>query len=83
MGSKTYDGVRFHGFTDDHDPPHLHGFYAEVEVLVELKNGQAYLASRDDAIRPLNGKRSDVKYILKVAAKYADELVIIWRAARG
>lgn len=83
MGSKTFDGVRFHGFTDDHDPPHLHGFYAEVEVLVELANGQAYLADREDAVRPPNGKRSDVRYVLRTAAKYANELTAIWRAARG
>jgi hypothetical protein len=83
MGSKTYDGVRFHGFTDDHDPPHLHGFYAEVEVLVELLNGKAYLADRDDAVRPANGKRSDVKHVVRTAAKYAEDLMEVWRAARG
>ncbi len=83
MGSQTFEGVRFQGFTDDHDPPHLHGFYAEVEVLVELLNGSAYLANRDDAVRPLNGKRSDVAHVLRTAAKHADELLALWRAARG
>lgn len=36
MGSKTYDGVRFMVYPLDHPPPHVHGFYAEVEVILEL-----------------------------------------------
>jgi hypothetical protein len=83
MGSKTFSGVRFQAFTDDHDPPHLHGLYADIEVLVELLNGRAYLANRDDAIRPANAKRSDVRHVLITAAKHAEELLALWRNARG
>jgi hypothetical protein len=36
VGSKTFDGVRFAAYTDDHPPPHVHGFYAGVVVVMEL-----------------------------------------------
>jgi hypothetical protein len=83
VGSKTYDGVRFQVYPGDHLPPHVHGFYAELEVIVDLVDGVAKLSSRADPIDPPNGKRSDVTHVLKTAAKYADVLVELWRVARG
>jgi hypothetical protein len=83
VGSRTFDGVRFAAYTLDHLPPHVHGFYAEVEVIVELGQGKTRLSPRRDAISPLSGKRSDVNYVLQTATKYAAELIELWRAARG
>jgi hypothetical protein len=39
MGSIRFDGVRFVVYTMDHEPRHVHGFYAEVEVIVDLRTG--------------------------------------------
>ncbi len=83
MGSKTFDGVRFSAYPDDHPPPHVHAFYAEIRVIVELENGETRLSARPDAVRPVNGKQSDVRHVLRAATRYADELVELWRAARG
>jgi len=83
VGSKTFDGVWFAAWSDDHLPPHVHGYYAGVEVLVELVEGKTRLADRSDPISPGNAKRSDVRRILKTARKHADELAELWRVARG
>jgi hypothetical protein len=79
VGSKTFDGVWFGCYSDDHPPPHVHGKYAGVEVLVELVDGEVRLALRAKPIRPANGKRSDVNHILRTAEKHADELMELWR----
>ncbi len=83
MGSKTFDGVRFAAFTYDHLPPHVHGYYAEVRVIVQLVDGTARLSFRRDAILPRSGKRSDVNHVLRTATKYQAELMELWRVARG
>jgi hypothetical protein len=83
VGSKTFDGVRFSAYPLDHLPRHVHGFYAGVEVIVELGNGVVRLAERPDAISPAGAKRSDVNHILRTARKNADGLVELWRSARG
>lgn len=83
MGSKTFDGVWFEAYSDDHLPPHVHGFYAGVEVIVELIDGKTRLSRRTKSILPRNSKRSDVNRILRTATKYADELAELWRVARG
>jgi hypothetical protein len=52
---------------EDHEPRHLHGFYAETEAIVELRDrpqNEAALANRRDAVRPGNSSRSDGRYIL-------------------
>ena len=83
MGSKTFDGVRFQAYPGDHLPPHVHGFYAGIEVIVDLVDGEAKLSSRTDPIDPPNAKRSDVNHVLRTAAKNANVLVELWRVARG
>ena len=83
MGSKTFDGERFAAYSNDHPPPHVHGYYAGVRVIVELKDGVIDLADRRDAVTPAGAKRSDVNYILRTARKYADQLVELWSVARG
>jgi len=74
VGSKTFDGVRFAAYSNDHLPPHVHGYYAGVRVIIELKDGFVDLANRRDAVTPPGAKRSDVNYILRTARKYADQL---------
>ena len=62
MGSLRFDGVRFTAYTMDHAPRHVHGFYADVEVIVDLRaDGKLSLANRADAIRPGNGSKADAR----------------------
>jgi len=79
MGSIRFDGVRFVAYSMDHEPRHVHGFYAEVETIVDLRpDGKVSLANRTDAIRPGNGSKSDIRHVLRVAAQHFDELVSLW-----
>ena len=86
MGSIRFDGVRFVAYPEDHEPHHVHGFYAEVEVIVELRNEprrEVAQADRSNAVRPGNASRSDVKHILLVATEHFDRLVQLWEEAHG
>ncbi len=84
MGSKTYDGVWFAAFSHDHPPPHVHGRYAGVQVIVDLlPDGTVSKSSRWDAVTPSNGKRSDIRRILNMAAEYATELSELWEKTHG
>lgn len=79
MGSIRLQGVRFVAYTMDHEPRHVHGFYAEVEVIVDLRrDGRVSLANRSDAISPGNGSKSHVRHVLTVTANYFEELVFLW-----
>ncbi len=78
MGSIRFEGARFAAYSNDHDPMHVHGFYAEVEVIVELRrDGTVLLADRKDAVRPHNGSRADVRHVLDVARNHFDELIAL------
>ena len=83
MGSRTFDGVRFSAFSLDHDPPHVHGYYADVQAIVDLdeQGRKARLADRERNPLPRNAKRSHVNHILKSAADHIDELLELWRNA--
>jgi hypothetical protein len=82
--SLRFGGVRFVAYSNDHPPRHVHGFSGDTEIIVDLRNdGYIALANRDDAIRPANAKRSDVKKVLKAAARHFDELAALWEKARG
>lgn len=60
-------------------PRHVHGFFEETEVIVDLGDDRTVsLAKRADAIRPPNAKRSSVRRILNVAAEHFDELAALW-----
>ena len=84
MGSIRLSGVRFAAFTMDHAPRHVHGFYADIEVIVDLRpDGKVSLANRTDAIRPSNASKSDVRHVLTVAAGHFDELVFLWEKHHG
>lgn len=86
MGSIRFDGVRFIAYPEDHEPRHVHGFYAETEVVIELRNvlqNEAVCANRWNAVRPSNASRSDVRHILQIAALHFDELVRLWEGAHA
>jgi hypothetical protein len=84
VGSITFDGVRFVAYPNDHLPPHVHGFYAETEVVVDLCEGnKVALADRKNAIRPPNAKKSNVKKILDSAANHVEALVALWEMNHG
>jgi hypothetical protein len=84
VGSKTLDGIRFAAYTNDHLPPHIHGFYSGVEVIVDLliDQGAVRQSNRDDSIRPANAKKSDVNHVLRTAADHFRDIVNLWEAAQ-
>lgn len=84
MGSIRFNGVRFAAYSMDHEPRHVHGFYADIEVIVDLRaDGKVSLANRTDAIRPGNGSKSDIRHVLAVAAGHFDELAVLWERHHG
>lgn len=78
MGTLRFAGVTFQVFTHDHLPRHVHGRYAGIEVIVELKDGYARIADRRDPVDPPNGKRSDVAYIVRAANEQLEQLHKLW-----
>jgi hypothetical protein len=84
VGSVRFDGVLFVAYSNDHLPPHVHGFAGETEAIIDLRlDGTVALATRKDAVQPGNAKRSDVKKILKAAALHFEELVGLWEEIHG
>lgn len=84
MGSLKFNGVLFIAYANDHPPRHVHGFAGETEAIIDLRlDGAVALSERDDAVRPANAKRSDVKKILNAAALHFEELAVLWEAMRG
>jgi hypothetical protein len=84
VGSLRFDGVLFVIYSNDHPPRHVHGFASETEAVVDIRmDGAVALAKRNNAVRPANAKRSDVKKILNSAALHFDELAALWEAVRG
>jgi hypothetical protein len=84
VSSKTFDGVWFTAYANDHLPPHVHGFYAEVEVIVDLlPEEKVGRSQRSGAVDPQNAKRSDVRRILAVASAHATALHRLWEAMNG
>jgi hypothetical protein len=86
VGSIRFDGVQFVACLEDHETRHVHGFYAETEVIVELRENpgkEARLARRTDAVRPGNASRSEVKHMVLVAAAHFNELVELWEKSHA
>ena len=84
VGSIRFDGVRFVAYPEDHEPCHVHGFYADTEVIVELRRGvrnEVAKANRRNAVRPGNANRADVRRILLVATAHIDDLMRLWESA--
>jgi hypothetical protein len=84
VGSKTFDGVWFMVYVKDHPPPHVHGFLSGIQVVVDLlPDGKVRESSRANAVKPSNGKRSDVRRILAMAATHYAELYELWENTHG
>jgi hypothetical protein len=84
VGSYRFDGVTFRVYPEDHDPPHVHRRYQGVVVILELAASRvARLADRNDAIRPGDAKRNQVRHILSVANVHFEELMELWEEAHA
>lgn len=84
MGSLRFEGVRFAIYSRDHPPPHVHGFYADMEVVVDLlSDGVVALSKRRNAITPANSSRADIHYVLELAAAHHRELLQLWKETHG
>jgi hypothetical protein len=84
MGSLRFAGVLFSAYPLDHDPPHVHGSYAGIVVILDLlADGSVALSNRKDAFLPSNAKLSDVKHVLRCAAMHWKELNELWEKAHG
>ena len=71
-------------YSNDHPLRHVHGFSGETEAIVDLRRSRTVaLAKRADAVRPANAKRSDVKKVLRAAAKHFDDLAELWESIHG
>jgi len=81
VSSLRVGGVCFRIYPGDHEPRHVHGEYAEMVAIVDLRaDGTVALAEREDRIKPANAKRTDVKKILKAAQEHFDALVAAWES---
>jgi hypothetical protein len=79
VGSKTFDGVWFISFSNDHEPRHVHGKYAGTTVIVDLlPDGNVARSSRSKSVIPANAKRSDVRRIVNTAREHAMALQALW-----
>ncbi len=84
VGSLRFDGVLFVVYSNDHPPRHVHGFFGGVAVVADLRcDGNVSLTDRNDAIRPANAKRSDVRRVLDTAAGHFEELITLWEGIHG
>jgi hypothetical protein len=82
VGSYLFDGVTFRVYPEDHNPPHVHGRYQGIVVIIELGQDRVVgLAHRRDAIRPSDAKRNYVRHVISVAAERFDELMELWEEA--
>ncbi len=84
VGSIRLQGIRFVAYPSDHEPRHIPGFYADLEVIVDLKlDGTVSLANRTDAVRRTDASKADIRHVLTIAAKHFDELVALWEKHHG
>ena len=65
----TIDGIKICLFFFDHNPPHFHAFYAEYELLMEIKT-----------LKILEGDlpKKQLKKVRKFAGENQDILMEIW-----
>lgn len=55
-----------------------------MEVIVDIRTDETVaLPGRNDAVRPANAKRSDVRKILTIAALHFEELAQLWESIHG
>lgn len=85
MGTLRFDGVWFAIYSHDHPPPHAHGIYGKIPVIVDFDSSTRGVtqSTRKNAIQPSNASRADVKHILTIATAHYDELKSMWEATHG
>ena len=82
MGSVSFDGVSFRIYSEDHEPPHAHGYYGSTRTVVRLENPDS-VGVRRGSTKPRNAKQSDVRKIVAMAVEHYSELMEIWEAIHG
>ena len=84
VGSVRIDAVWFQVYVGDHLPIHVHGFYSETEVIIDLlDDGTVMVSPRENNPKPSNAKRSDVRKVLKYASANYDILKALWEKHHG
>ena len=84
MGSKTYEGVRFSVYPNDHLPPHVHRTISDVTLIIDLLgDGAIRQADRKNAVHSANAPKNIQAKIRRVAAENVDELVALWEKTHG
>lgn len=85
MGSLRFGSIKFVAYTNDHQPRHVHAFLGkEIEVIVDLRtDGSVAVADRRNAFWPKDLRVAQIRTILECAAENFDDLVLLWKGARG
>ncbi len=84
MGSLRYRSFRFVAYSNDHLPGHIHAFFEEAEVIVDLRqNRPVAIADRANAYSPKNLNMVKLKRVLNAAADNFDQLVALWEDVHG
>lgn len=84
MGSLRYRSFRFVAYSNDHPPRHVHAFFEEAEVIVDLRqNRTVAIADRANAYSPKNLNMVKLKRVLNAAADNFDQLVALWEDVHG
>lgn len=70
----TFDGIRICLFFNDHLPPHFHAYYAEYELVIDIR-----------AIKVLQGSfpRKQRKKVLEFARNNRSDLMEIWESLQS
>ena len=82
MGSKRFGGALFVAHPLDHNPPHLHVFIGDAQIIIELTiDGRVVLSQRANAVR--GATASEVRRVLAIGGEHFDGLRQLWEDAHG
>jgi Domain of unknown function (DUF4160) len=84
VGSLRYRSFRFVVYSNDHLPRHVHAFFEDAEVIIDLRDNRTVaIADRANAYSPKNLKKIKLKKVLRAAASNFDGLVALWEEIHG
>jgi hypothetical protein len=84
VGSLRYRSFRFVAYSNDHLPRHVHAFFEDAEVIIDLRDNRTVgIADRANAYSPKNLKKVKLKKVLRAAANNFDGLVALWEEIHG